>query len=47
MLIEQGLGPRMELATGYVQVLRLATSKTNDHGDTGGTQSQRKGAALI
>jgi fatty acid desaturase len=47
MLIEQGLGPRMELATGYLQVLRLATSKTNDHGDTGGTQSQRKGAALI
>ncbi|WP_300559226.1 fatty acid desaturase family protein [Limnohabitans sp. Rim8] len=47
MLIEQGLGPRMELATGYVQVLRLATSKKSDHGDTGGTQSQRKGAALI
>ncbi|PVE07340.1 fatty acid desaturase family protein [Limnohabitans sp. Rim28] len=47
MLIEQGLGPRMELATGYVQVLRLATSKKNDPGDTGGTPSQRKGAALI
>ena len=45
MLIQQGLGPRMELATGYGQVLRLATSKT--HEDSGGPESQRKGAALI
>ena len=47
MLMAQGLGPRMELATGYLQVLRLATSKTHDHGDTGGVQPKRKGAALI
>jgi hypothetical protein len=37
----------MELATGYLQVLRLATSRTNDRGDSGGAQAQRKGAALI
>jgi fatty acid desaturase len=47
MLMAQGLGPRMELATGYLQVLRLATSRTNDRGDSGGAQAQRKGAALI
>ena len=47
MLMAQGLGPRMELATGYGQVLRLATSRTNDRGDSGGAQAQRKGAALI
>ena len=47
MLLAQGLGPRMELATGYGQVLRLATSRTNDRGDSGGAQAQRKGAALI
>ena len=45
MLIQQGLGPRMELATGYLQVLRLATSKT--HEDSQGPQARRKGAALI
>ena len=47
MLMAQDLGPRMELATGYLQVLRLATSHTNDRGDSGGAQAQRKGAALI
>jgi fatty acid desaturase len=47
MLMAQGLGPRMELATDYLQVLRLATSRTNDRGDSGGAQAQRKGAALI
>jgi fatty acid desaturase len=45
MLIQQGLGPRMELATSYLQVLRLATSKT--HEDSQGPQPRRKGAALI
>ena len=47
MLMAQGLGPRMELATGYLQVLRLATSKTHGPGDTGSTPPQRKGASLI
>jgi hypothetical protein len=37
----------MELATGYLQVLRLATSKTHGPGDTGSTPPQRKGASLI
>jgi hypothetical protein len=43
MLTEQGFGPRMELATGYLQVLRKATAKTHD----GPSQHQRKAGAMI
>jgi hypothetical protein len=47
MLIEQGFKPRMELADGYVQVLRKAVSKPHDDSNHGARQSQRKSAALI
>jgi fatty acid desaturase len=47
MLIEQGFGPRMELAQGYVQVLRKAVSNPNDDPDHGKPGDQRKRAALI
>jgi fatty acid desaturase len=47
MLIEQGFGPRMELAQGYVQVLRKAISNPNDDPDHGTPADQRKRAALI
>jgi len=43
MLIAQGFGPRMELAPGYLAVLRKATAKTHD--DPGA--HQRKVGAMI
>ena len=46
MLIAQGLGPHMELAKGYLQVLRKATAKNTD-GPDGHSASQRKSPALI
>jgi hypothetical protein len=46
MLIEQGFGPRMELAPGYLAVLRKAVSKPHD--DPNGTPGdKRQRAALI
>ena len=47
MLIEQGFGPRMELAQGYVQVLRKAISNPSDDPEHGTPADQRKRAALI
>jgi fatty acid desaturase len=49
LLLEQGFKPRMELAQGYMQVLRKAVSKSS-HGDDsnhGTPNRQRKSAALI
>jgi fatty acid desaturase len=47
MLIAQGLGPRMELAQTYWQVLRKATAKTQDGPGTPSAGEPRKAAALI
>jgi hypothetical protein len=47
MLIAQGFGPRMELAPGYVAVLRQAVSNLNNDPDQGQPGDQRKRAALI
>jgi len=47
MLIEQGFKPRMELADGYLQVLRKATSKTSDGSGDGHSGSQRKSQSMI
>jgi fatty acid desaturase len=47
MLIEQGFGPRMELAPGYLAVLRQAVSNPHDDPDHGKPGDQRKRAALI
>lgn len=51
MLLEQGFGPRMELSSGYLAVLRKATSAPHDgsdHGrDHGAPSSPRQSASLI
>jgi hypothetical protein len=47
MLIEQGFRPRMELADGYLQVLRKAVSKPHDDSNHGAPKGPRKSAALI
>jgi fatty acid desaturase len=47
MLTEQGFGPRMELATGYLQVLRKATAKKEDGRGTSSGGESRKAAAMI
>ena len=47
MLIAQGFGPRMELAQGYLAVLRQAVSKPHDGPKHGKTSDPRKHAALI
>ena len=47
MLIAQGFGPHMELAAGYVAVLRQAVSNPNNDPDHGQPGDQRKRAALI
>jgi fatty acid desaturase len=47
MLMAQGFGPRMELAQGYLAVLRKAVSKPHDGPKHGKTGDQRKHAALI
>jgi hypothetical protein len=47
MLMSQGFGPRMELAQGYLAVLRKAVSKPHDDPDHGQPGDQRKRAALI
>jgi fatty acid desaturase len=47
MLIAQGFGPRMELAPGYLAVLRKAVSNPNNDADHGKPGNQRKRAALI
>jgi fatty acid desaturase len=45
MLVAQGLAPHMELADGYLQVLRKATAKSTE--GPGDGQSQRKSPAMI
>jgi fatty acid desaturase len=49
LLLEQGFKPRMELAQGYLQVLRQAVSKPSNGGDSDHStpNRQRKSAALI
>lgn len=50
MLIAQGFSPRMELATGYAQVLRKATAKdpaNPDASDASGGAGRRRSASLI
>lgn len=47
MLMAQGFGPRMELAPGYLAVLRKATSKTHNGGQNGQEPGRVKGPALI
>lgn len=47
MLLAQGLGPRMELASGYGQVLRQATAASDDGPRPGLSPDRRKGASLI
>ena len=44
---DQGFGPRMELAQGYLAVLRQAVSKPHDGPKHGKTGDPRKHAALI
>jgi hypothetical protein len=46
MLVAQGFGPRMELAPGYLEVLRKATAKNQDGPDTP-VGEPRKTAAMI
>ena len=45
MLVAQGLAPHMELADGYLQVLRKATAKSTE--GPGDGPSQRKSPAMI
>jgi fatty acid desaturase len=47
MLMAQGLGPRMELAHGYLEVLRKAVSKPHDDANHGTPSSPRKRAQHI
>jgi len=47
MLVEQGLAPHMELADGYLEVLRKATAKTSDDSGDGGNVKSRKSPAMI
>jgi fatty acid desaturase len=47
MLMAQGFQPRMELADGYLQVLKKAVSKPHDDRKHGAPKGQRKSAALI
>jgi fatty acid desaturase len=47
MLIDQGFGPRMELAQGYGQVLRKATSKDPKSPEASGTSGPRRSASHI
>jgi fatty acid desaturase len=47
LLIEQGFKPRMELADGYLQVLRKAVSRPHDDSNHGSPKSDRKSAPLI
>ncbi len=47
ILIEQGFGPRMELAGGYTEVLRKAVSQAHDDPRRGVPQDTRKRSALI
>ena len=47
LLIEHGFGPRMEVAQGYLAVLRKAVSKPHDDADPGSPGHQRKRAQLI
>ncbi len=46
LLVAQGLAPHMELADGYLQVLRKATAKTTD-GSDGHNAKARKSPAMI
>ncbi len=46
MLVAQGLAPHMELADGYLQVLRKATAKTTN-GSDGHNGKARKSPAMI
>jgi hypothetical protein len=47
MLIAQGFGARMELAPGYLAVLRQATGKPHDGPKGRSDQERSKRAALI
>ena len=47
MLIAQGLGPRMELAQGYAQVLRRATAKDPSSPDASHPSGRGRSASLI
>lgn len=47
MLMAQGFGARMELAPGYLAVLRKATDKPHDDQQNGVEQTRTKGPALI
>ena len=47
MLMAQGFGPRMELAPGYLAVLRQATAKNHDGPGTPSGGKPRKTAAMI
>ncbi len=47
MLLEQGFGPRMELAQGYTQVLRKALANSHDDPEHGQPKGSRKRSALI
>ncbi len=47
ILVEQGFGPRMELAQGYLQVLRKATAKDPSSPDASGRAGRRAKASMI
>ena len=47
MLIAQGFGPRMELAHGYLPVLRKATAKDPSSPDASGRSGRRASASMI
>lgn len=47
ILLAQGLGPHMQLAPGYLAVLRKATCKTHDDAQNGKQPGRAKGPALI
>lgn len=47
LLLKQNLGPHMELAPGYLQVLRKATSRTTEGPGGGRDKPVRKSPALI
>jgi hypothetical protein len=47
MLIDQGFGPRMELAQGYWQVLRKATAKDPSSPNATDRPGRGRSASLI
>ncbi len=46
MLLAKGFGPKLELKSGYAEVIRLATSREGGGGERFGRGARRRNAAL-